>query len=154
HTQKDFRFFLGMMMILQVIQFGTGCEGQDCEDSEMADSKKQTQKNHSSSLKQFNDLNRRSESRKHRDSGAVLPFIGITDSSRLNKHCCQNGGTCILGSFCVCPKPFIGRHCEYDDRLRNCGGISHGEWVSNGCSWCRCGYGVFHCFQHASQEDC
>eukprot|EP00063_Salmo_salar_P008503 XP_013983338.1 PREDICTED: teratocarcinoma-derived growth factor-like [Salmo salar] len=63
-----------------------------------------------------------------------------------SRNCCKNGGTCILGSFC-----FIGRSCEYDERVRI---IPHGEGVQNGCSYCRCGFGVLHCFPQVFHEDC
>ncbi|CAG5867128.1 unnamed protein product [Menidia menidia] len=92
--------------------------------------------------------------RKHRDASAVLPFIGLTNSAEQSRSCCKNGGTCILGSFCACPPFFTGRSCEYDTRHRMCDFIPHGEWVQKGCSYCRCGYGVLHCFPHVFHKDC
>ncbi|CAL9681968.1 unnamed protein product [Knipowitschia caucasica] len=66
----------------------------------------------------------------------------------------MNGGTCILGSFCACPTGFSGRSCEYDTQLRSCGPVPHGQWVQKGCSYCRCGYGLWHCFHHVFHQDC
>lgn len=37
---------------------------------------------------------------------------------------------------------------------RNCGVIPHGEWVQKGCSYCRCGYGMLHCFPQVFHSDC
>lgn len=37
---------------------------------------------------------------------------------------------------------------------RSCGLIPHGEWVQKGCSYCRCGYGMLHCFPHVFHKDC
>ncbi|XP_027881498.1 teratocarcinoma-derived growth factor 1 [Xiphophorus couchianus] len=106
-------------------------------------------------LSQFTQVNSpNSGDRKHRDASAVLPFIGLTSSADQSRSCCKNGGTCILGSFCACPPFFTGRSCEYDTRLRRCDVVPHGEWVQKGCSYCRCFYGVLHCFPHVFHEDC
>uniref|UniRef100_A0A8C3MBZ2 Uncharacterized protein n=1 Tax=Geospiza parvula TaxID=87175 RepID=A0A8C3MBZ2_GEOPR len=69
-------------------------------------------------------------------------------------RCCQNGGTCILGTFCACLKYFTGRHCEYDERLGNCGSIPHGIWVLKDCWLCRCAYGTLHCLSEIRQSNC
>uniref|UniRef100_A0A3Q3WE68 EGF-like domain-containing protein n=1 Tax=Mola mola TaxID=94237 RepID=A0A3Q3WE68_MOLML len=74
--------------------------------------------------------------------------------SEQSRSCCKNGGTCILGSFCACPPFFSGRSCQYDQRNRSCGMITHGEWVQKGCSYCRCGYGILHCFPSVFHKDC
>ncbi|XP_061578785.1 teratocarcinoma-derived growth factor 1 [Cololabis saira] len=92
--------------------------------------------------------------RKHRDAGAVRPFLGLTNSGDQSRSCCENGGTCILGSFCACAPFFTGRTCEYDTRVRMCDVTRHGEWVRRGCSYCRCGYGLLHCFPDVFHDNC
>lgn len=92
--------------------------------------------------------------RKHRQPSPLMPFVGLTGRTKQSRVCCKNGGTCILGSFCACPRYFTGRICEYDERIRSCGVVPHGEWVQKGCSYCRCGYGTLHCFPHVFHRDC
>ncbi|XP_069482653.1 cryptic protein-like [Ambystoma mexicanum] len=87
-------------------------------------------------------------------TGADVSVSGHTYGSTPNLKCCQNGGTCFLGSFCICPKHFSGRHCEHDMRIRSCGVLAHGQWAVDGCFWCRCGYGLLHCFRRAPEENC
>ncbi|XP_067908745.1 cryptic protein-like [Heterodontus francisci] len=151
------RFFSAVLLTLQTARIGavSGCEGQNCEHKDNSESavQKHAEKTHGSALKHFNQFSKQAEDRKSRRGGAIIPFIGLTDSSRLDRNCCQNGGTCVLGSFCVCPKHFLGRNCEYDERIRNCGNIPEGAWVPKNCTWCRCSYGILHCIQ-GSQDDC
>ncbi|CAI9727186.1 Hypothetical predicted protein [Octopus vulgaris] len=63
-------------------------------------------------------------------------------------QCCQNGGTCILGSFCVCLQHFHGRYCEYQLLKRSCGPLKHGTWLRYKCDLCWCFDGRFRCLQH------
>ncbi|CAI9611680.1 unnamed protein product, partial [Staurois parvus] len=70
------------------------------------------------------------------------PSIG----RKLNKKCCYNGGTCFLGTLCICPVQFYGRHCEFEKWPADCpGGILNAEWVIRDCSLCRCLSGELYC---------
>uniref|UniRef100_A0A287DDL5 EGF-like domain-containing protein n=1 Tax=Ictidomys tridecemlineatus TaxID=43179 RepID=A0A287DDL5_ICTTR len=71
--------------------------------------------------------------------------LGLVAGKELNKTCCLNGGTCILGSFCACPASFYGRNCEHDVQKENCGSVSHGAWLPKKCSLCKCWHGQFRC---------
>ncbi|XP_008518556.2 protein Cripto isoform X1 [Equus przewalskii] len=83
-----------------------------------------------------------------------VPSTGIQDSKELNKTCCLNGGTCMLGSFCACPPSFYGRNCEHDLRKENCGSVPHGTWLPRRCSMCKCWHGRLRCFPQAFLPGC
>uniref|UniRef100_A0A2K5JJM2 Cryptic/Cripto CFC domain-containing protein n=1 Tax=Colobus angolensis palliatus TaxID=336983 RepID=A0A2K5JJM2_COLAP len=71
-------------------------------------------------------------------SSQLVPPMGIQDSKELNRTCCLNGGTCMLGSFCPCP--FYHDICK-----ENCG---------SKCSMCKCWHDQLHCFLQAFLPGC
>ncbi|KFV46681.1 Cryptic protein, partial [Tyto alba] len=151
---KHVRVLFTVTLVWQAVHLGKGRE-KEHEDVKglNATAQKQQPKNEGTIMNAHSDMNQSYESRKQ-NSRSLVPFTGITESKKLNRHCCQNGGTCILGSFCACLKHFTGRYCEHDERQSNCGSIAHGVWVLKGCWLCRCGYGTLNCLSEIMHENC
>ncbi|XP_061467676.1 cryptic protein-like [Rhineura floridana] len=137
------RVFITVTLSVQVVQFGDACEGENCDNDP-------SQEKLNTPLYTFNVLNHLNSGKKRSNPA----FTGLTDANKVNRNCCQNGGTCFLGTFCICPKHFTGRHCEYDTRIRSCGTIRHGEWIQEGCQLCQCIYGTLKCSPQALKHEC
>ncbi|XP_020658952.3 cryptic protein [Pogona vitticeps] len=154
--RQNARFIFTLILALQDVPLGKGykkeMERGHTGENDDARAPKHHPKDQTTTLNVFKAMNQSYESRKHMNFKPVVPFTGLTQSRTLNRHCCQNGGTCILGSFCACPKHFIGRYCEYDERKSGCGPFKHGEWIQKACRLCRCGFGVFHCLSQPIQN--
>ncbi|NXU09587.1 CFC1 protein, partial [Pardalotus punctatus] len=152
-----FRILFTVTLVWQAVQLEKGHEKEERKEdvkSLNATAQKQQPKNEGTFINVLSDMNQSYESRKQQSSRSFVPFTGITESKRLNRHCCQNGGTCILGTFCACQKHFTGRYCEHDERQSNCGSIAHGVWVLKGCWLCRCGYGTLNCLPEVMYNNC
>uniref|UniRef100_H0YQF0 EGF-like domain-containing protein n=1 Tax=Taeniopygia guttata TaxID=59729 RepID=H0YQF0_TAEGU len=150
-----YRILFTATLVWQAVHLEKGPESEEWKEdvkSLNVTAQKRQPKNEGSFINALSDMSQSYESRKQQSSRSFVPFTGITESKKLNRRCCQNGGTCILGTFCACLKHFTGRYCEYDER--NCGSIPHGVWVLQDCWLCRCGYGTLHCLSEIRQSNC
>ncbi|XP_062575008.1 uncharacterized protein LOC134236868 [Saccostrea cucullata] len=74
----------------------------------------------------------------------LCSVYGVVSQSTVNS-CCKNGGICVLGTFCKCPKFYIGRYCQYEINYKNCRNVPHGYWIRSDCNKCRCFNGRVVC---------
>ncbi|XP_032062198.1 cryptic protein-like [Aythya fuligula] len=152
---KHVRILFTLTVVWQAFHLGKGREEEDNEKDVKnlnVTAQKLQPKNEGTIINALSDTNQSYESRKQQNSRSFVPFTGITESKKLNRNCCLNGGTCILGAFCACLKHFTGRYCEHDER--NCGSVAHGAWVLKGCWLCRCGFGTLNCLSEIMHENC
>uniref|UniRef100_A0A2I3H5B7 EGF-like domain-containing protein n=1 Tax=Nomascus leucogenys TaxID=61853 RepID=A0A2I3H5B7_NOMLE len=101
------------------------------------------------------DLAFRDDSIQPQEEPAIRPRSSQLDSKELNRTCCLNGGTCMLGSFCACLPSFYGRNCEHDVCKENCGSVPHDTRLPKKCSSiCKCWHGQLRCFPQAFLPGC
>ncbi|XP_044784410.1 cryptic protein-like isoform X2 [Bubalus bubalis] len=123
------RLLFVISLILQIIPMGnsyqTGKYKSSREESSSGKAQKFQQKTLNWTLNNLREENDSTEGWKPQGSFPYsLTFQELSGNAADKGHlgapprrsCCQNGGTCVLSSFCVCPAHFTGRYCEHDQR--------------------------------------